>query len=289
MERLKAFMCNPGNYGDKEIAEQFPCFPSKYLKWTPHEMQDIAIWIDCWDSPCIQEITRTDIKHKIAVLVEPMVLAKWHYEFVLDNEHNFDLIFSTYQDFGSNSKNPDKFKYFPGGARTLIHSEKWGVHEKTKNITTIMSHKNYMPGHQLRHRIRGRHESLENPIIDYNNPPFDAKYLGTIDYRFELVIENEDDVFFSEKILDSMLCGCIPIYWTARDTSYLDMFDKTGIVTFKNEEELFEKLTSNVFDENYYNSRIEAVRHNFEEAKKYISLGDMLWENGIRELVEKGK
>ncbi len=123
MERLNAFMCNPGNFGDKEVVEEWPCFPSKYLHWTPCEMQDIAIWIDCWESPCIQDIEQTDIKYKIAVLVEPRVLAPWHYQFVLDNQDKFDLIFSTYKDFGSDSSNPKKFRYFPGGARTLIRPE----------------------------------------------------------------------------------------------------------------------------------------------------------------------
>ena len=99
------------------------------------------------------------------------------------------------------------------------------------------------------------------------------------------MIENEDDVFFSEKILDSMLCGCIPIYWTNKDTSYLDMFDKDGIIFFKDCDDLFEKFLSGMFTEEFYNSRIDAIRHNFEEAKKYISLGDMLWENGIKDLI----
>jgi hypothetical protein len=285
MERLNAFMCNPGNFGDKEIAEQWPCFPSKYLHWTPYEMQDIAIWIDCWDSPCIEDIKRTDIKYKIAVLVEPRVLASWHYQFVLDNEQHFDLIFSTYQDFGSDSKNPNKFKKFPGGARTLIRKEEWNIYPKTKNISSIMSNKKYMPGHVLRHDIRGRHDNLSKSFIDYVNPDFYSKFLGLKDYRFELIIENEDDEFFSEKLLDSMLCGCIPIYWTNKDTSYLDMFDKDGIVLFKDADDLFEKFLNGMFTEDFYNDRMYSIRHNFEEAKKYISLGDMLWENGIKDLI----
>jgi hypothetical protein len=286
MERLNAFMCNPGNYGDKEVAEQLPCFPSKYLHWTPNQMQDIAIWVDCWDSPCIQEITRTDIKYKIAVLVEPRVLAPWHYEFVLNNRHHFDLIFSTYDDFGKETNDNHKFKKFPGGARTLIHPTQWSIYPKTKNIVTIVSGKRYMPGHILRHTIREKLNTLDASFIDYVNPPFDNKSMGLKDYRFELVIENEDDKFFSEKILDSMLSGCIPIYWTSDDTSYLDMFDKSGIVTFKNQDELMDMLSSNTLNEDFYLSRIKSVTNNFEEAKKYISLGDMLWKFGIEELIE---
>jgi hypothetical protein len=45
-------------------------------------------------------------------------------------------------------------------------------------------------------------------------------------------------------------------------------------------------LSSNTLNEEFYLSRIESVTNNFEEAKKYISLGDMLWEFGIKELIE---
>jgi hypothetical protein len=285
MEWLNAFMCNPGNFGDKEVIGKWPCFPSKYLNWTPNEMQEIAIWVDCWESPCIADIKRTDIKYKIAVLMEPRMLAPWHYQFVLDNQNHFDLIFSIYPDFGNETNNPNKFKYFPGGARTLIRPEDWKVYEKTKNISSIMSNKAFMPGHKLRHEIRARHDNLFEPIIDYVNPPFNSKILGLRDYRFELVIENESGEFFSEKILDPMLSGCIPIWWTEYDTSYLDMFDKNGIVFFKDADDFFEKLLSGMFTEEFYNERMDAIKHNFEEAKKYISLGDMLWENGIKDLI----
>ena len=286
MNRLKAFMCNPGNFGDKEVAGEWPCFPSKYLEWTPYEMQDIAIWIDCWDSPCIQEIKRDDIKYKIAVLVEPMILAQWHYQFVLDNEHHFDMIFSTYKDFGMDHPNSHKFKFFPGGARTLIKPEQWSIYGKTKDITSIMSGKNYMPGHIFRHIIRERHSNLEKPIIEYNNPEWpDGKVNGLRDYRFELIIENEDAEFFSEKLIDSMMCGCIPIYWNTHDTSYLDMFDKEGIILFQDDDELFDMLENGYFTEELYLSKLESVRKNFDIAKDYISLGDMLWDYGIKDLI----
>jgi hypothetical protein len=63
------------------------------------------------------------------------------------------------------------------------------------------------------------------------------------------------------------------------------MFDKDGIIFFKDADDLFDKLSSGMITEEFYNSRIDAVKHNFEEAKKYISLGDMLWENGIKDLI----
>lgn len=288
MERIKAWMCNPGNYGDKELLGEWPCHPSKYLQWVTNEMPDIAIWIDCWESPCMT-VLNEPIKYKVAVLVEPRVLAPHHYEFVLEHEEKFDLIFSTYQDFGKGNENQDKFRYFPGGARSLIESSDWKIYHKTKNICSIKSHKNYMPGHKLRHIISDRQDGMGLSDIEYSNPPMNRKVDGIKDYRFELVIENEDDCFFSEKILDSMLCGCIPIYWANTDLEYLSMFDMNGIVVFRDEDHLFELIQSGIFTEEFYSERIESVKKNFEIAQKYVSLGDMLWENGIRELLENGK
>lgn len=288
MERIKAWMCNPGNYGDREVLGEWPCHPSKYLQWVTNEMPEIAIWIDCWESPCMS-ILNEPIKYKVAVLVEPRVLAPHHYRFVLENQEKFDLIFSTYRDFGQGHEDEHKFKYFPGGARSLVEKTEWKIYDKTKNICSIKSHKNYMPGHKLRHMIGDKQHGMGLSDIEYSNPPMTRKVDTLRDYRFELVIENEDDEFFSEKILDSMLCGCIPIYWTGLNTDYLSMFDMDGIVTFRDQDHLFEMITSGMFTEEFYNERIDSVRKNFEIAQNYVSLGDMLWENGIRELLEKGK
>jgi len=111
------------------------------------------------------------------------------------------------------------------------------------------------------------------------------KVNGLRDYRFELIIENEDAEFFSEKLIDSMLCGCIPIYWNTHDTSYLDMFDKEGIIFFQDDDELFDMLENGYFTEELYLSKLESVHKNFDIAKDYISLGDMLWDYGIKDLI----
>jgi len=280
MERIKAYMCNPGNYGVEEIAQQFPCIPSKYIEWV-EEPQELNVFVDCWVSPCIN-LLENDLKYKIAVLVEPYSLCPFHYNWVLAHQDKFDLIYSTYPFYGKNESNPDKFIYFEGGARSLIPPSEWEVYPKSKNITSIVSWNKYMEGHKLRHVIRDKY--LSTDLIDYPKPPTGRKVEGLKDYRFELVIENEDGPFFSEKLVDSMLAGCIPIYWTS-DESYLGVFDKEGIVTFKTIEELYNLIDSGVLNEEYYFNRIESVKHNFIEAQKYLSLGDMLWDKGIKNLI----
>ena len=71
---------------------------------------------------------------------------------------------------------------------------------------------------------------------------------------------------FTEKILDCFLTGTIPVYVGSKDTS--NYFDENGIIYFEGDEELpsiLEKLNSE-----YYMSKIESVKKNFELAKEYM-------------------
>ena len=54
---------------------------------------------------------------------------------------------------------------------------------------------------------------------------------------------------------------------------------------FKNEEELYTLLKSNKLNKDFYDSKLTAIKHNFLEAQKYISLGDQIWEAGLKDLV----
>jgi hypothetical protein len=286
MEKIKAYMKNPGNFGPEEIAGIWPTNPSKYFEWSESQ-QDISIWCDAGGghNPYIEllnDIVSSKSKYKIMVLIEPVNLCPKNYEWVLNNHHLFDLIFSTYPLYGDG--NP-KFKYYHGGLRSYIDKNDFKIYDKVKNICSIMSNKNYMPGHILRHDIKNTLNSIDLNLIDYINPPIDRKVDGLKDYRFELVIENEDSPFFSEKLIDSILCGCIPIYWSNTDASYLDVFDKNGIEIFKNKEDLIRRLSENYFSTELYESKKESIRNNFLVAQNYISLGDVLWNYGLKELL----
>jgi hypothetical protein len=44
-------------------------------------------------------------------------------------------------------------------------------------------------------------------------------------------------------------------------------------------------LTNGYFTEDLYISKLDGVRNNFEVAKRFVSLGDILWEYGIKDLI----
>ena len=56
------------------------------------------------------------------------------------------------------------------------------------------------------------------------------------------------------------------------------------MIFFNSPQELYDLLSSNILTEEYYNSRIESIKYNFEIAKKYLSFGDILWKSGLKEL-----
>jgi hypothetical protein len=273
---------NPGNHGHEEILGIMPCWPSEYIIWDNNQYSDYHVWVDCWDG-----VSDFKAKYKIAVLMEPKTLTPHNYEIVESTINQFDLVFTHYkEDVVKNSK----YKYYPGGCRSFIAPDQRMIYKKDKDICCIMSSKTFMPGHGLRHKIKN-YLSDNNMInkIDYNNPPMDRKIDGVKDYRFELVIENEDSSHFSEKLIDSMLCGCIPVYWKNIDTSYLNMFDLNGIIFFKDEYDFYTKLNSKYFTKELYDSKIKAIKYNFEKAKEFINFGDVLWNYGLKTFIKNNK
>lgn len=266
-----------GNYGAQERASIYPCWPSEHVEWVDHRT-DYLVTVDEFNT------LPESHKYNIAVLMEPRTLTPRNYEFVLQNKERFNMIFSTYPDYGDGS---DRFKYYAGGARSFIRPEERNLYTKTHNIAAIVSEKRFLGGHVIRHIIREWHRANNINKIDFINPPMDSKVSGLHPYRFELIIENEDDCFFSEKIIDSLLTGCIPIYYTAQNTSYLNMFDLNGIVIVTSLDQLEFTINSDMLNETFYNDRIDAIKHNFEVARRYASFGDVLWNSGLRELVEQ--
>jgi hypothetical protein len=276
MTHLDVNLYFSGNYGPEEQIGAYPCWPSEYLRWVS-EKTDYVIIVDDFD------LIDSDHKYKFAVLMEPKSLTPKNYETVLINQHKFNLIFSPYLDYGNGGS---KFKYYAGGARSFIRPEERQMYSKTHNIVSIASNKRFMLGHQLRHKLKNWNYTLGDARIDYINPPMNRKIDALHNYRFEVVIENEDATFFSEKLIDSMLAGCIPIYYTELDASYLNMFDLNGIVIARSIEEIQQLVLSDTLNEEYYNSRINAIQYNLEIAKQYSSFGDVIWNAGLGDYIK---
>jgi|TARA_R110002167_G_scaffold355279_1_gene569567 hypothetical protein len=273
------------NFGVEEREGKYPTSPSKFIEYT-NNPTDIGIFVD-YDGSLdnIETIVKNSShKYKVMVQVEPSSFNRALHQWILKNEHLFDLIFVHYPAWVGSGKYPEKYRYYVGGSRTFIKPEDRQIYPKTKDVTAIFSQKNFgLVGHQLRHNIRN---TLNNSnLIDFNNPI--NKVEGLKDYRYEVVIENEFPYFLSEKPIDSILSGCLPIIWGHKDTKPFEELDTDGFIFFETEAELHNILQSNMLTKEYYNSKLPSLQHNFNVVQNYLSFGDIIWKAGLKQLISQ--
>jgi hypothetical protein len=273
------------NFGPEERQGLHPAAPSKFIEYT-NDPTDIAIFVD-YDGSLdnIETIVKnSQQKYKVMVQMEPASFNRALHQWIIENEHLFDLIFVHYPAWKGSGKYPEKYRYYIAGSRTFIVPKDRKIYPKTKNITAIFSQKNFgLEGHHLRHRIRDIFIQNRSGVIEFNNPI--EKVDGLKDYRYEIVVENEFPYFLTEKHLDSILSGCLPIIWGHPGTKQWEEFDTDGMVFFENEIQLLNLIDSGILTKEFYDSKIKAIKHNFKIAQKYLSFGDIIWNSGLKELI----
>ena len=232
-------------------------------------------------------VDQVDSPVKVAWLIEPYDLIPYMYDQIKTIEDKFDFVF-TYEETLL-KRNPDIYKFHPCDCSGIeFHSHK--LHEKTKLVSMIYSEKTWLFGHRLRHIIaKTLIPQMGYDKIDFfgraTENPLELKSEGTNPYMFQIAIENAQRRFyFADKIYDCFVTGTVPIYWGAPNIG--DFFDMRGILTFNHPNELKEILES--LSPEKYESMLDGVKENFERVKKYIRPDDLLFENIIDRLRERG-
>lgn len=147
-------------------------------------------------------------KGQIAWLIEPESLHPENYEVARQRAHEFDIVLT--HNFGFITNNV--FYYSLGGS--WINVEHWGNHEKYKCVSIILSDKNTLKGHKFRHRIVELFEDKIDAIFGKGINPVESKFTALAPYQFSIVVEScQDPGYFSEKLIDCISVGTIPIYW----------------------------------------------------------------------------
>lgn len=220
-------------------------------------------------------------KNKVGFIIESPSIRPEIYEFIKTPE-NYNK-FTTILTFDNNliKLNPDKFKFLAFGG-CWIYPEDRKIYDKSKNISIIASSKTITSGHRLRHDVVERFKDKIEGMYGGGYQFVQNKLEALKDFRYSFVIEQANhDAMFSEKLIDCLVTGTIPIYWGCEGT-IKNYFNIDGILEFNNLDELpaiLEKCT-----EEYYNEHIEAIKDNFERAKKYVIPEDYIWENYLKNL-----
>lgn len=209
----------------------------------------------------------------IGWLLEPYDMQAHNYEYVKVYKDKFKAVWTHEKVLLDNLPNA---KFVPHGG-CWIKEEDRKLHSKTKNFSIIASNKNLLPGHKLRHLIvKGAGNKVDAYGSGYR--PVLNKIEGLKDYRYHFAIENSKrDFYFTEKLIDSLVTGAIPIYWGC--PSINKFFNSDGFIIFNDLLELKDKLK--LCTEEYYNSKSNAIKENFERAQEYLLTEDWLTKNNV--------
>ena len=131
--------------------------------------------------------------------------------------------------------------------------------EKTRDCSLIASAKRDTEGHKLRHAVADwcRLTGLDVDVLGGGYAPFERKSEGLAPYRYSVVIENMPERnYFSEKLVDAVLCETIPIYWGCPNLR--DFFDPEGVIECRTEAEIRAAIQS--MSHGDYAARLPALR-----------------------------
>lgn len=199
-------------------------------------------------------------KNQIAWLIEPYDLHPENYDVAQQRIGDFDYVVT----YDRRIRGNNVWRYCFGG--TWIDTRSWGIHEKYKNVSMVMSSKTSLPGHRLRHEVATRLENKLDAIFGHGINAVDSKFTALANYRFSVVIEScRINDYFTEKIIDCFSLGTVPIYWgSPKITSH---FNDLGIIVVNSFEEISYAL--NVATEKNYNWRLKYIKENLNIAKDY--------------------
>lgn len=123
----------------------------------------------------------------------------------------------------------------------------------------IASAKAKQPGHKLRHEIVSwcRETGQDVEIMGRGYKPFARKSDGLAPYRYSIVIENtREQNYFSEKLIDALLCETVPIYWGCPNIA--DFLETDGMVICNTRADIETAIAR--MSEADYTSRLPALR-----------------------------
>lgn len=205
----------------------------------------------------------------IGWLLEPRSLRDDHHKDAIAYKNLFGTILT----YDAELLEEDGFEFYPYGG-SWIAFDQWGMHEKTEDISIIASDKNTTEGHKLRHKIIERFGD-QIDVYGRGYRPIESKFEALAPYRYSIIVESgRFDYYFTEKLIDCLSVGTIPIYWGC--PSIWNFFRSSGVIPFITIDDL--PLIDNLTLE-YYEIRRDVIEKNLEFAKQYRICEDWIFEN----------
>jgi hypothetical protein len=243
----------------------------------PINSGDIVLYSDKWFTKI-----HPDSKVNIAMLIESPEIDPASYNYISENNKNFDMVLTYNKELLDRKENFILNVY----GTTWMADPYIRIWKKSKMCSIITSPKLITTGHKLRHEVITN--ILQNnkdvdlyggqytPLSFSKTTPFDAnhtprhvtngKIYGLKDYMFSIIIENQKkDYLFTEKLIDALLTGTVPIYYGC--PSIGDFFNTDGMIIVDNVNDYMTALDT--LSKDKYESMMPHIQDNFERAKKY--------------------
>ena len=208
------------------------------------------------------------VKCRVSILlVEPPAIKPTHYRILQFTGRRFHRVLTHSSWLLERLQNS---RFIPHGGTFLPHV-KVPVIPKTERISLVASKKRTTVGHKLRHRVAAglTTSAPDLKLFGYGYNPVEDKTVAHAPYYFSLVIENSRCAgYFTEKLIDSLLCRCLPIYWGAPDIAHF--FDTRGMICCSSEAELVEaaeKCTAKDYEE-----RRPFIEQNCSQAMDFVDV-----------------
>lgn len=246
------------------------CYPDvspSFFRWTRSRIYKpkIAFFTD----HSLTRVANSHHKVNIAWLVESPLVYPDTIQYAAAHSCDFDYVLTHQKSLLDLNRN---FLFYPLGG-SWIHNSDWNIYPKTQLVSLIASNKKELPGQKLRHEIAKNYNDKIS-LYGHAYKTIQSKLIAHRDYYYSVVIENCcEDYYFSEKLIDALACGSVPIYWGC--PSIAKFFDAQGIITFNSIEE-FHEILNNISPQDYA-SRLQAVKRNLELARQYSLTEDWIW------------
>lgn len=257
------------NYGDENEG-----LTPKHIEWVRDWCTSpTTVFTDMY-IPHIQDYPVKKEDRRIAWLLEPMGFSDTAYKAALELESNFDYIIS--HDRWFLTKVPlHKAIWCPVGGLWVNtqRSTEPNIPAFPGATSFILARKdkNRTPGHILRRQIATYFEGEldffgeEAGNLEHKSDAFEG-------YQYSVVVEScRADGYFTEKIVDCLAYGVIPIYWGAPDIDHY--FDPRGIIPFSDFFQLKEILN------NLKQVNGAVIQNNRLLAARYYCAEDWLYTN----------
>jgi len=202
-----------------------------------------------------------------AMVVEPSVIHARHLRWLRLTYQRFFRVMTYHQTLLDHIPNG---LFLPYGTTWVPDYDEVTL-EKTRHMSLIASGKRDHEGHQLRHRLvqHVQQAQLDVDILGRGYAPFDRKSEGLARYRFSVVIENvREPNYFSEKLVDAILCETVPIYWGCPNIA--DFINTKGMVICDTQDDVQRAIAAASLAQ--YDALVPALLDAKPQAASFIDL-----------------